>query len=303
MRDEMIENMIAWAQSRLGETRYAGWCLDFIEDALEIGNGIEIFGGDCAKASAELYADAMRGGDPPRGAYVFYDCVCRSGEGPVNWGHCGIGLGEGRVIHAWDRVRIDDYRQIERMTALSGDHPRYIGWVPVERVLRQAPGAGSGGEAQESDGGMNDYEFLTLRQRPGLKEEAAAWFHEKWGTPEAAYLRCMEAYLDRETEYGWYLCLDGDSIVGGLGVIENDFHERRDLAPNVCAVYTEASHRGRGIAGRLLDMAVEDMRTGGVSPLYLLTDHEGFYERYGWTFLCWVRGDGEGQPSRMYVHR
>ena len=153
MRNEMIENMIAWAQSRLGETRYAGWCLDFIEDALEIGNGIEIFGGDSAKASCELYADALRDGPPPRGAFAFYDCLCPSDVGPVNWGHCGIGLGGGRVIHAWGSVRIDDYRQIERMTALSGDHPRYIGWVPVERVLRQTPGAGSGGEAQESDGG------------------------------------------------------------------------------------------------------------------------------------------------------
>ncbi len=43
------------------------------------------------------------------------------------------------MIHAWDKVRIDDYRDIERMAALTGDHPRYIGWVPAERVLRQKP--------------------------------------------------------------------------------------------------------------------------------------------------------------------
>ena len=29
-------------------------------------------------------------------------------------------------------------------------------------------------------------------------------------------------------------------------------------------------------------MAVEDLRSKGVSPVYLLTDHTGFYERYGW---------------------
>ena len=49
----------------------------------------------------------------------------------------------------------------------------------------------------------------------------------------------MEACLSHETEYGWYLCLDNERIVGGLGVIENNFHNRKDLAPNVCAVYTE----------------------------------------------------------------
>ena len=29
--------------------------------------------------------------------------------------------------------------EIEKLTALSGDHPRYIGWVPIERVLQQKP--------------------------------------------------------------------------------------------------------------------------------------------------------------------
>lgn len=95
---------------------------------------------------------------------------------------------------------------------------------------------------------MNPYTYLTLRQLPQLKDEAAQWFHEKWGVPQAAYLDCMNAYLNHETEYGWYLCLDGARIIGGLGVIENDFHNRKDLTPNVCAVYTEAAYRGRGIA-------------------------------------------------------
>ena len=31
----------------------------------------------------------------------------------------------------------------------------------------------------------------------------------------------------------WYLAINGSKIIGGLGVIENDFHERKDLSPNV----------------------------------------------------------------------
>lgn len=150
---------------------------------------------------------------------------------------------------------------------------------------------------------MNPYTYLTLRQRPQLKDEAAQWFHEKWGVSQAAYLDCMNAYLNHETEYGWYLCLDGARIIGGLGVIENDFHNRKDLTPNVCAVYTEAAYRGRGIAGHLLQMVVADLKSKEITPLYLLTDHTGFYERYGWEFLCMVQGDGEDHPARMYIHR
>ena len=150
---------------------------------------------------------------------------------------------------------------------------------------------------------MTEYQFCTLREIPEKMRSAAEWFHGKWNVPTEAYLECMEEYLKKETEYGWYLCLDGERIVGGLGVIENDCHNRKDLTPNICAVYTEADHRCRGIAGRLLQMAVEDLRAKGITPVYLLTDHMGFYERYGWEFYCMVQGDGEPELSRMYIHR
>jgi hypothetical protein len=135
--NELTENMISWAEDKLGSKEYTGWCLSFNEDAFEKSNGIEIFGGNSAKESALLYADGMCQGIPERGAFVFYDCICQGSDGSVNWGHCGISLVDSRIIHAWDTVRIDDYQEIEAMTTLSGDHPKYIGWVPVERVLKQ----------------------------------------------------------------------------------------------------------------------------------------------------------------------
>lgn len=150
---------------------------------------------------------------------------------------------------------------------------------------------------------MSNYQYVTLREKSELMLDAALWFNSKWGVPTEAYLECMNDYLNNKTEYGWYLCLCDGRIVGGLGVIENDFHNRKDLYPNICAVFTEEEYRGKGIAGSLLDMAVEDLRLRGISPVYLLTDHIGFYERYGWEFLCMVQGDGETQMSRMYIHR
>lgn len=153
------------------------------------------------------------------------------------------------------------------------------------------------------DEGKANVQFITLREMPELVNTAAEWFHSKWGVPTEAYLECMEAYLKQETEYGWYLCLEENQILGGLGVIENDFHDRKDLTPNICAVYTEEKCRNLGIAGKLLNMAVEDLRSKGVSPVYLVTDHTGFYEKYGWEFLCMVQGDGEADMTRMYIHR
>ena len=150
---------------------------------------------------------------------------------------------------------------------------------------------------------MKELTYITLREQPALMDTAAQWFNSNWGVPKEAYLECMQAYLSGETELGWYLCLDGEKIVGGMGVIENDFHDRKDLSPNVCAVYTEDSHRQMGIAGELLNMVVEDLKSKGISPVYLVTDHIGFYERYGWEFYCMAQGDGQPEMTRLYIHR
>ena len=149
-----------------------------------------------------------------------------------------------------------------------------------------------------------EYSLVPLRDRPDMLPQAAAWFHQKWSVPLEVYRESMEECLAGKGPVPqWYLALEGDRIVGGMGVIENDFHDRKDLAPNVCAVYTEEDRRCQGIAGALLELVCRDMKELGVPALYLVTDHTGFYERYGWDFFCMVQGDGEPELSRMYVHR
>lgn len=149
-----------------------------------------------------------------------------------------------------------------------------------------------------------EYKIIRLVDMPEMKEQAARWFHEKWGIPLDAYLESMEECLAKKGPVPqWYMAVEGLRIIGGMGVIENDFHNRKDLAPNVCAVYTEEDRRCQGVAGALLDYVCRDMKAQGIDTLYLLTDHTSFYERYGWEFLCMVQGDGESYMSRMYVHR
>lgn len=148
-----------------------------------------------------------------------------------------------------------------------------------------------------------EYQIIRLADRPEIKEQAAQWFHEKWQIPLEAYLESMEESLSGKGPVPqWYVAMENDRIIGGMGVIENDFHDRKDLTPNVCAVYTEKDRRGRGVAGALLNDVCADMKERGIDTLYLLTDHDSFYERYGWEFFCMAQGDGEAEMSRMYVH-
>ena len=151
---------------------------------------------------------------------------------------------------------------------------------------------------------MSSITILKVREHPAWAEKAALWFHEKWSVPLSAYQESIADCVKAERSVPqWYLAVTEGKIVGGMGVIENDFHERKDLRPNVCAVYTEEAYRCRGIAGRLLNFVCADMAEQGIDTLYLLTDHTGFYERYGWEYFCPSLGDGEETPSRLYVHK
>lgn len=131
-----IYNAIQWAREKLDSTDYRFLCLAFVEDAYEYGNSIEIFGGSCAKESADMYEAHLNKSMPPEGAFVFYDCYGTIKDEYKNWGHVGLSLGEGHVIHAWNKVRVDDYKDIQNLQAAIGwTNPEYIGWASPERIL------------------------------------------------------------------------------------------------------------------------------------------------------------------------
>lgn len=147
---------------------------------------------------------------------------------------------------------------------------------------------------------MTPYDTTSLHARPEWRIQAARWFQEKWGIPLEEYLASIdESIRGTDPVPQWYIVTEGERIIAGAGVIANDFHDRKDLTPNVCALYVEPELRRRGIAGHLLKHICRDMAAKGISPLYLITEHTSFYERYGWEYLCMVMGD-DGEPMRMY---
>ncbi len=87
-------------------------------------------------------------------------------------------------------------------------------------------------------------EIIKLTDQPELKEIAAQWFHEKWGIPLEAYTESMTECLTRKHAVPqWYMAMEDQRIIGGLGVIENDFHNRRDRYEKSGNCYLIPYHR------------------------------------------------------------
>ncbi|KQB78035.1 GNAT family N-acetyltransferase [Clostridium butyricum] len=146
----------------------------------------------------------------------------------------------------------------------------------------------------------SEYPIIRLRDRTDLNERASNWFHKKWGIPKKAYLSSIQESQNHCVNIPqWYIVLDKNEIIAGIGVIENDFHKRKDLYPNICAVYVEEEYRNYGIAKRMLDFVCNDVFHMGYDHVYLITDHTNFYEKCGWNFLCMVE-ENDGHMIRMY---
>ena len=96
-----------------------------------------------------------------------------------------------------------------------------------------------------------------------------------------------------------YLLTEDDDLVSFASLVQRDCIEDAALTPWIGFVHTAPEYRGRRCAGKLLDHAVEKALTGGARRVYLCTDHEGLYEKYGFIYLE-NRISKYGEDSRVY---
>lgn len=143
---------------------------------------------------------------------------------------------------------------------------------------------------------------INIRENPELKENAIRYISEKWANEasKSVYEDCISRSLATDNPLPiWYLLMDGDNIIGCVGLITNDFISCMDLWPWLCALYIEEGHRGNAYGKLLIERLKKDAARAGFSNVYLATDHIGYYEKYAFEYLC----DGYhpwGDSSRVY---
>ena len=95
------------------------------------------------------------------------------------------------------------------------------------------------------------------------------------------------------------LLIENENLISFCTYSEIDDIKPTELKPWVGFAYTFPKYRGNRYLGILFEKAYQIAKSENVSTLYLTTDHNGLYEKYGWQYKCNMKNT-EGENTLVY---
>ena len=147
-----------------------------------------------------------------------------------------------------------------------------------------------------------DIRIIGIRENPRYLQRGIDFLSTRWSVDRKIYDDCIRNSIKSKSILPrWYLMLKGDEIIGGYGLLINDFISRQDLFPWLCTLYIAKKERGKQLGARLLEHGRKEAARMGYKKIYCNTDLKGYYEKYGWKriakgFHPW------GAESNIYVN-
>lgn len=123
-----------------------------------------------------------------------------------------------------------------------------------------------------------------------------------WGAGQFLYEllknQKLKEYVGENTKV--LMLVDGENLISFCTFAEKDDIQPTDLTPWIGWVYTFPHYRGHRYVGKLLSYAEALAKTDGLNSIYISTNHNGLYEKYGYEFFEMMK-DMHGEDSRVYV--
>ena len=123
-----------------------------------------------------------------------------------------------------------------------------------------------------------------------------------WGAGQFLYdllkNQKLKPYVGENTKV--LLLVDGENLVSFCTFADKDDIQPTELTPWIGWVYTFQNYRGNRYIGKLLSHAEILAKEAGMKNIYISTNHNGLYEKYGYEFYEMMK-DMNGEDSRVYV--
>ena len=81
------------------------------------------------------------------------------------------------------------------------------------------------------------------------------------------------------------ILLKEDELIGFISIFPTDGDERKDLSPWYATMYVKDKFRGKGYSKILNKAILEEAKKRKIKRLYLKTDLENYYEKFGAIYM------------------
>ena len=136
--------------------------------------------------------------------------------------------------------------------------------------------------------------IYNLMDKPQYIEEVAELTQKEWGAKGLSNSEFETKVKNKISKiksnfninnYCKLVLLDNDNLVGFISIFTQDGEERKDLSPWYATMYVKAEHRGKGYSKILNKAILDEARKRNISKLYLKTELENYYEKFGARFM------------------
>ena len=137
-------------------------------------------------------------------------------------------------------------------------------------------------------------EILNIKDNLQFLKEVAELTQKEWGSEtnsqeefEQKVNRKMEKILSLldDKRYCKLLLVDNDTLIGFISMFPTDGDERQDLTPWYATMYVKKEYRGKGCSKILNDAILKEARNRGFDKLYLKSELENYYEKFGAKYM------------------
>lgn len=133
-----------------------------------------------------------------------------------------------------------------------------------------------------------------IKEKQEYIREVAELTQKEWGSMvnskeefDERVNRKIEKILSRleDKNYCKLILLDENKLVGFISIFPHDGDERQDLSPWYATMYAKDEYRGKGYSKILNDAILEEARNRGFEKLYLKSELENYYEKFGAKYM------------------
>lgn len=133
-------------------------------------------------------------------------------------------------------------------------------------------------------------DIYNIKDKPEFMKEVILLEHNQWSLKKLTdkeldiKIREKEGFIKSNYDNPWFcklVLVDGDDLIGFISMFPADGDERSDLSPWYATMYVKEKYRGKGYSKLLNDAILKEARIRGFEKLYLKTNLDNYYEKFG----------------------